>query len=51
MRRSPIVLMGRAALLLALGCAGCATPPTEPEALAAFREANDPLEPANRVMF
>ncbi len=33
--------------------AGCATPPkaSDPEALADYRAANDPLEPANRFMF
>lgn len=31
--------------------AGCATPPTDPDALAAFKEANDPLEPMNRYFF
>ena len=30
---------------------GCATPPTDPDALAAYKEANDPLEPFNRAMF
>jgi phospholipid-binding lipoprotein MlaA len=34
--------------LLALG--GCAEPPKEPEALAAYNEANDPLEPTNRAI-
>jgi phospholipid-binding lipoprotein MlaA len=32
--------------------AGCATPPSDdPDALAAFEEANDPLEPMNRYFF
>lgn len=31
--------------------AGCATPPKEPEARAAYEEANDPLEPTNRAIF
>ena len=32
--------------------AGCATPPSnDPEALEAFKEANDPLEPMNRYFF
>jgi phospholipid-binding lipoprotein MlaA len=44
-------------LLLAVACAaatvlaGCATPPTDPDALAEFRETNDPLEPMNRVFY
>ena len=31
--------------------AGCATPPTDPDARAAYDEANDPLEPFNRYIF
>jgi phospholipid-binding lipoprotein MlaA len=33
--------------------AGCATPPpaSKPEALAAYRETNDPLEPTNRALY
>ena len=39
-----------AALLLGtLG--GCATPPTNPDDLAYYKETNDPLEPTNRVMY
>lgn len=30
---------------------GCATPPTDPEDLAFYKETNDPLEPTNRVMY
>lgn len=42
-----------AATLFAAGLAGCATPPpaSDPEALADFRQTNDPLEPANRVLY
>jgi len=40
-----------AAGVLALGLAGCATVPTDPNELAAYREANDPLEPMNRYFF
>jgi len=35
--------------LIAVG--GCATPPTDPAARAAFDEANDPIEPLNRKFF
>lgn len=31
--------------------AGCAEPPKDPEALAAYNEANDPAEPTNRAIF
>lgn len=31
--------------------AGCATPPTDPEELAEYNEANDPIEPLNREIF
>ena len=43
----------RVALLagLTLLFQGCATPPTDPDALAAYEEANDPLEPMNREIF
>jgi phospholipid-binding lipoprotein MlaA len=47
----------RAALLVILGCAllpcftGCATVPRDPQALAAFKATNDPLEPLNRKIF
>ena len=44
---SPCLLLATALL------AGCATPPpaSDPEALADFRQTNDPLEPANRVFY
>lgn len=36
---------------LLLGVAGCATPPKDPQALAYYKQTNDPLEPTNRVMY
>ncbi len=39
------------AVAATLTVAGCATPPTDPAARAAFDEANDPLEPMNRHVF
>jgi phospholipid-binding lipoprotein MlaA len=47
MRRS--TLLRCSALLLVF--AGCATPPRDPAALAAFKVTNDPLEPLNRKTF
>jgi phospholipid-binding lipoprotein MlaA len=39
-------------MLLALGClVACATPPSDPDALADYRQKNDPLEPTNRVLY
>jgi phospholipid-binding lipoprotein MlaA len=42
-----------AAALIAAGLAGCATPPpaSDPDAVAEFKDTNDPLEPANRVVY
>ncbi len=42
-----------AAVTLCAALAGCATPPpaNDPEAVADFRQTNDPLEPANRVFY
>ena len=40
-----------AALSALVLTAGCATPPTDPDARAAYDEANDPLEPMNRYFF
>jgi len=39
--------------LLLSNLAGCATPPpaSDPDAVADFRETNDPIEPTNRVMY
>lgn len=46
---SPSGTWRRAALLLlAAALAGCATPPSDPSARAAFEQNNDPLEPLNR---
>jgi phospholipid-binding lipoprotein MlaA len=42
-----------ATAFLAAGLAGCATPPpaSDPAALAEYKDTNDPLEPANRVVY
>src|SRR5215469_11251418 len=47
----PLVLAGCAYLILSL--VGCATPPpaSDPDALADYRETNDPLEPTNRAIY
>jgi len=53
MRALPLIrFLPLAALLLAIG-AGCAKvpPASDPEALADFKETNDPLEPTNRVLY
>jgi phospholipid-binding lipoprotein MlaA len=39
------------AVLLLGTLGGCATPPTDPEDLAYYKETNDPLEPTNRVIY
>ncbi len=46
--RSWLTIAGMVGLL-----AGCATPPpaTQPDALAEYKAANDPLEPFNRAMY
>lgn len=44
--------LAAAALPLGVGLlSGCASPPTDPDALADYNEANDPLEPTNRVFY
>ena len=40
----------RILFLLLFFLIGCATPPTDPDALKTYQENNDPLEPYNRVM-
>ena len=40
-----------AACALPLALAGCATPPSNPAARAAFEQTNDPFEPLNRKIF
>jgi len=42
---------GLMAAVVALLLSACATPPEDPVELAAFKEANDPFEPANRFIF
>ena len=54
--RPPVVRHGLASIasvMLAIGIAGCATPPpaSEPDALADYRANNDPLEPTNRFFY
>jgi len=43
--------MGSVVLLAYTVLTGCATPPTDPAARAAYDQANDPLEPLNRKTF
>jgi phospholipid-binding lipoprotein MlaA len=45
---SPRGAVPRAAVLLAVILAGCATPPSDPAERAAFDQSNDPFEPLNR---
>ncbi len=53
MFRSRSALLRATALAVAVTAAACATPPPadDPEAVAEWRETNDPFEPANRAMF
>jgi phospholipid-binding lipoprotein MlaA len=51
MRISALAPVRAAAVATALLVAGCATPPTDPEERIAYDEANDPMEPLNRVIF
>ena len=52
-RRLPRIRALAACGLLSAFLAGCATPPaaSDPEALAEFRQTNDPIEPTNRVFY
>jgi phospholipid-binding lipoprotein MlaA len=49
LRRLPVL----SAVLLMASLAGCATPPPadDPDAVADFKQTNDPLEPTNRVFY
>ena len=40
-----------AAFVAVVSLSGCATPPTDPDELATYKENNDPLEPMNRYFF
>ncbi len=44
-------LPAAAALVVVVSLSGCATPPTDPDELATYKENNDPLEPMNRYFF
>lgn len=49
--RGAVILRGLFVAALVLGAGACATKPTDPVALQAYQEANDPLEPLNRQIF
>ena len=52
LRRGTGVLVRSCVILMALAVAGaCAPIPKDPEALKAYQEANDPIEPLNRKIF
>lgn len=52
-RHAPFWSILAALVAVPLWLAGCATPPpaSEPDALADYKETNDPLEPTNRVFY
>jgi phospholipid-binding lipoprotein MlaA len=50
-RRQGLSVGARCVFLVLLGCAGCASAPSDPEARIAYDEANDPIEPTNRTIF
>lgn len=51
--RLPRIVASLLAVTMLAGLAACATPPPadDPEAVAEFKETNDPLEPTNRVFY
>ena len=53
LNRSPWIAVWAAGAAISLGLTlgGCATPPSDPAARAAFQQTNDPLEPLNRKTF
>ena len=53
LRKGLRALFGLSAAVVLAGLAGCATPPpaSDPDAVADFKETNDPIEPTNRVFY